>query len=955
MTRRARPLLVGVSMVLLVLFGSRAGAAAQQPGVVVSGLRYDPRLEFRTFSVGRFDIHYHRGEEVLARRLATIVEEVAAEIDARFGAPRGRVGVVLVDQTDVSNGWATILPHNLIELTAVPPEGRSEIGNTDDWLRLVFAHEYVHVVHLEKSGGWLGSLRHVFGRLPVFYPNLTLPTWQIEGIATQQESVVTGLGRIHAGDFRMLIERAARAGRFEPLDRASQPMTDWPGGTGPYLYGGYFHEYVAARFGEDALVRLAEETARRLPYMGSRAYRAVFGRSLGELWNDFEAHTAARAAHAPGDTGVRQRLTSHGFRVSSPAIAGDGRLFYSVSSPHAFPAIYEWRAGREPRRVTSRVGGNRLAAAGDQLVFDQLEYVRNAAVVSDLHAVPMVGGSARRLTRGARAADPDVTGDGRTIACTVQQVDRRALALMPVPPAGTVGVPEVLLSEPGVEFSTPRWSPDGRLIAAERRALGGPSEIVIVDVATRGVRTIVSSAPARNVTPAWSADGAALIFGSDRAPGGFTLHEIDIATGTMRRLVDAGEGAQSPVLFPDGARLAFIGYTADGYDVFTVPAATPRDAVVPSVPPPRPPAVPAGLPGTARDHLEGSRPYTPWRTLTPRFWIPIVGGEAGDLSIGAGTGGYDALGRHAWFATSAWSVEHERPEWQIDYAYTRWRPLLFGRVSDSVESWRAGRARSREADAGVLFPIRRVRWTTSMLGSFHVSSDDLACAACVPAVDARATRSALRAGWAFSNARGFGYSISLEEGGAVTVTTEFARRAFGADADAGAAVIEARGYLKAAPRHGVLAARVAAATAWGERTGRRRFSASGSGPQSGSFSVSSGAIGLLRGVPEGEAGGHHAAVANLDYRFPVAWIQRGYGTLPVMLRNVHGALFVDAAAAWDEGTRRSGLRRSFGGELSADAVLLYNVPLTFTAGAAWRDGSEVTRGWAAFARIGRAF
>jgi hypothetical protein len=952
-TRRARAAVAaGFVVALLVLAAGPPRAVAQETGVLVSGVRYDPRLAFRTVSVGRFDIYFHEGEEPVARRLAGIVEEVAAGIDARFGAPRGRVGVILVDQTDVPNGWATILPYNLIELTAAPPDGRSEIGNTDDWLRLVFAHEYAHIVHLEKSGGWLGSLRHVFGRLPIFYPNLTLPTWQIEGIATYEESVATGLGRIHAGDFRLLIGRAAVAWRFEPLDRVSQPIVDWPGGTTPYVYGAYFHEYLAERFGEDSLARLAEATARRLPYLGSRAYRTVFGEPLGTLWKDFEAHTAA-AAGSPSEAAARERLTHHGFRVSAPAFAPDGRLFYSASNPHAFPGIYEWRAGGPPRRVTSRVGGTRLAVAVGELIFDQLEWVRNAALVSDLYAVPLAGGTARRLTREARAADPDVLPAGDTLVCTVQQADRRALAVMPLPPPGAVGVPEILISEAGVDFSNPRWSPDGRSIAVERRALGGPSEIAIVDAASRAVRALVSSHPARNVTPTWSADGARILFASDRAPGGFGLYEADVQTGSVRRL-EAGPGAQFPALSPDASRLAFVGYTADGYDLFEI---APGSVRVPIEEPGLPAAAdPRGLElSRAPDPLDASRPYTPWRTLTPRFWVPIVAGDAGDLSLGAGTGGYDALGRHAWFGTAAWAVEHGRPEWRVDYAYTRWRPLVFGRVADRVETWRAGRVRTREADAGVLMPIQRVRWATSVLASFHVSRDDVACPACRPAVDARVTRSAVRGGWAFSNARGFGYSISREEGGVVTVTTEFARRAFGADADAGALVIDARRYVEVVPRHGVVAARVAAATAWGELRGRRRFSAAGSGPQGGGFTVGSGAIGLLRGVPEGDVAGHHAVAGNLDYRFPIAWIQRGYGTLPFMLRNVHGAIFADAATAWDRGEAWPGLRRSFGAELSADTVVLYHVPLTFAAGAAWREGPGATRSWAAFGRVGRAF
>src|SRR5688500_448335 len=349
-----------------------SAAAAQVDGPLVTS-RYRGSLQFRTLTIGNFDIYFHRGEERLAQRLAGIVQEVAPAVDRRLGAPRGRVRVILVDQTDVSNGWATIVPYNLIEIAAVPPPGASEIGNTDDWLRLVFTHEYTHVVHLEKSRGWLGSLRRVFGRVPAFYSNLFLPSWQIEGLATFEESALTQQGRVKAGDFRMILGHAKAAGRFAPLDRATTAVIDWPGGTSAYLYGAYFHQFLAERWGEESLARLAEETAERLPFFGSRAFKEVYGgRSLGSLWKEFEMSIdpgpfARGAADLP-----RARLTDHGFTTTSPYFSRDGRLFYSIVNPHGFPSLMELTAAG-PRRLTTRYFGRQLSGAGELLVFDQLE------------------------------------------------------------------------------------------------------------------------------------------------------------------------------------------------------------------------------------------------------------------------------------------------------------------------------------------------------------------------------------------------------------------------------------------------------------------------------------------------------------------------------------------------------------------------------------------------------
>jgi hypothetical protein len=921
----ARLSVVAISLVLMLTAAASAST------------RYDPRLRFRTISTPRFDIHYHQHEEAVARRLAALAEEVASEMDRTLGPASGRVQVILVDQTDLPNGWATPLPFNTIEITAAAPGSSGVLGNTRDWLRLVFIHEYTHIVHLSRGRGWIGGLRRVFGRMPLLYPNLYTPVWQIEGIATYEESARTGEGRVRDGSFRTLLDVAGAGSGFEPLDRASGGLVDWPSGHAPYLYGAYFHQFLARKYGTDALADLTRTTAGYAPYFGSLAFKKTFGQSLGDLWRDFEA---ASRRDPLGFAASTIRLTHHGFNVAGPRFGRDGRIYYSASTPHEFPSLRSIAAGEDvSRKLTNRYLGDQIGFAGARLIFDEIQVENHVGLQSDLYAISPNGDGRVRLTRGARAREPDVSPEGTTIVCTIQRADRRELATIALS-GDRVDPPATLLSEPGVSFGSPRWSPDGRSIAVERSS----GDVVVVDRGlARVVRTVSIAGATRTITPAWTPDGS-LVVSADREGDGFRIYRIDAASRTW--LLDGtGPDARSPDISPDGQTLVFVGYTAAGYDLFAVPMASARWIAVEDAA--QTPAPPTATP--VRTSAETpTRPYSPWRTIAPRSWLPTIETDAEEVVVGAATSSADALGRHAYAVEAGWSTGRGRPDWQAAYAYDRWWPTLFANVADDTDPWRGGEVRTREANAGVLLPFRRVRRTQSILGAFHASTDRFTCGGCPSEI----ARRSLRGGWRLNASRAFGYSISPEEGWNATSVVELTRRGLGADGDAGAAIVDLRGYVPFGIGHGVIAGRIAGARTWGDDRAQRVFSASGSGPQPGRFSFGSDAIGLLRGVDEDALLGRRAIVGNLDYRFPVWRLDRGAGTLPIFARVLHGAVFVDTGHAWDRRFRASDLLASIGAEISLDAVVGYRLPLTLTTGAAWvsRD-----RGVTAFGRIGRAF
>jgi len=188
-------------------------------------------------------------------------------------------------------------------------------------------------------------------------------------------------------------------------------------------------------------------------------------------------------------------------------------------------------------------------------------------------------------------------------------------------------------------------------------------------------------------------------------------------------------------------------------------------------------------------------------------------------------------------------------------------------------------------------------------------------------------------------------------------TAELVRSALGADADATTITGDIRAYLRGLAPHQVMAVRVAGGRSTGDASVREAFLLGGPGPDTSPLDFGRSAISVLRGFGANTFAGTHVALANVDYRLPLAYPQRGFGTWPVFVRSVHAAVFADVGHTWTRTFRAADVKTSAGSELSSDLVIGYYFPLTATLGAAWgRDGSGLSSsGGTVYFRVGRAF
>src|SRR5439155_16016235 len=118
------------------------------------------------------------------------------------------------------------------------------------------------------------------------------------------------------------------------------------------------------------------------------------------------------------------------------------------------------------------------------------------------------------------------------------------------------------------------------------------------------------------------------------------------------------------------------------------------------------------------------------------------------------------------------------PDWDVGYAYDRWRPTLFAAASSST-LFAAGPAdakgrpssatlRERALEAGIFVPFRHVRSSHRALFSLVRTADQYSSSSgTVPT-----NRSASLVGFATNTSRLYGYLISPEHGFILGVTGE---------------------------------------------------------------------------------------------------------------------------------------------------------------------------------------
>lgn len=919
---------------------------------------YDPRFEWRTLETPHFQLHFHEGGYLHALRCARAAERAHSLLAPILGhAPAGKTQLVVSDDVDQANGFATPLPYNTIRLFAAIPDAAPELAY-HDWVFGLVSHEYAHILHFDTIGGLPRALNGIFGKL--WIPNGSAPRWLIEGLAVLEEEAHGG--RNHNALYDMYVRALALEGSGLPtVAELSNPMLDHPQGTAAYALGGRFLAFLAEHYGEGAIVEFIHGYgSRTLPYaLNLEAKQRFRGKTFEELWTEFG--NALRERYAAQLERVRARpvteprwITRRGNGVAHPRwLPGGTGLAYWDEGPDERAGLRRVGGGKD-ERISIVNGNGTFALAGGKALVAESDVFREYETYDDLFLVDLATGAKARLTWGERATDPELSADGATAVYVARTgAGRDALRLLRLG-----GEPETLL-EGEAMLHLPRLSPDGKRVALEIQE-GEHRDVALFELASRTLTRITDDA-ALDLAPSFTPDGNTVVFSSDRT-GIFDVYAWSIESAALRQVTNVEGGAFEPQVSPDGKTLAFVGHTRAGFDLATTPFEPERFLEATAAG-----AEPVPDPG-AEERDDGAifpvSPYQAAVTVGPTWWLPVVGADGAGATFGVTTGGADVLGLHAWSADVRYSPWGRDVDYLAQYVAGWLYPnlalsssrLLATGPSGYLESQWTPLAATLEVPQSHLdrFQAVSVGWRALSLHTLDRPSPSRDPAGPTAPRPDDGVSSELALGLAYGDALRYTRSISREEGRRLAVTVRFASPALGGDFHY--ATIRAVGtqyWRVPGTRHVVLALHGAGGAGLGDLGGRRLFQLGGLGELDPLGQLLGGAIAVapdaLRGYAPGALTGQAFALGNLELRFPLFAPLSGASTFPLFLSRLHGALFLDAGDAWGTPSRvgrldPERLRFGAGAELRVEVVLGYQLRTDLRLGVARGLGPLLGRG-----------
>jgi len=335
-------------------------------GADPSYITFPSDIDWVTRETAHFTALYRRGEDNLSIRALGAAERAYRLLTPIFPPGPEKTWLVLADFADSTNGYALDFPFPHIVIYAAPPDSTGQLAPLDNWLDSVILHEYVHILHIYPATGLWKAMRTIFGSWVI--PNGLMPSHFHEGMAVLLETEKSNGGRGRGTEFAMYRRMAVEAKVWGTTDFFSRDQMDgsvsrWPHGTSAYFFGYTLTHELWERKGPKGIYDLTASYSNNWPYFLNGPLEEVYGTDYPTLWADIfrktTAETEKEIARIKDEPLSKQKwLTTDKFFKWDLALSPDAKqIAFRRYNPTDGGAIEIYDRASTKRRVVTEIQG----------------------------------------------------------------------------------------------------------------------------------------------------------------------------------------------------------------------------------------------------------------------------------------------------------------------------------------------------------------------------------------------------------------------------------------------------------------------------------------------------------------------------------------------------------------------------------------------------------------------
>lgn len=911
----------------------------------------DPYKTFYTINTSHFSIHYHNGLEHWAKKVAYISENVYKLLTDEFQySPDEKTQVVIMDNNDLVNGYSIVFPYNTIFLNVGFPDLDTTIGEYDNYLFNLFVHEFAHVLSMDVNSGYSETFRKIFGKpIPaetptsgLFFlllspPNIFMPKWWHEGIATEVESSYGYGGRGKKSFYDMIFRMAVFQQKLPRIDEINGNIPYWTKGHTPYIFGYNLFTYLKARHNLKYSL-LTKRHSERFPYFinavpidlfNSKDYNILYQESLDWLKNKQQSNidTILNTTLLEGE-----KLAFDFEIIKNPRLSKDGsKLAFRIEDLDLGNAVVI--AERKTNKIIAKIptrysrGSLFFSDDGKKLYYTRLERRKQAGFFQNLYEYDIETKKNKKLIEWLRVKDIDLSPDGEQLAIIFVEDGKEGIALTSFSSLNEKKY-DVLIGLDYTRLGQVRWAHYKKQIIFSKK-VDTKSGIYLYDINNKELKKIIEKECILEY-PVFSNDDESIYFVSDES-GVFNIYSYSLSDGSQKPLTNLIGGALSFDVSNSG-EIIFSSYNANGFELRLLRQNTMDTVNVPIL---KRQSISEDRGMSVDQESYKASKYSSLPTITPKFFIPDIYSDYRGGVLGVFTAGQDAIGYHTYTLEISRGINSGETYYNLSYLNNRFvpkiklniysQPIVYSNFANFVDLWE----KSEVVHIETLLPFGPAFFK---LGYEYEEKTPLNIyAKRLKGYFFNGDVSSILFGVDLFRPRKYPNSISYEEGRKLSLLAKISGTFLGGELSKAQYLLFYDEYvgleLTKEIKHDVFHLNVNAGVSTGREVAQGAF-------QLGGFPTPFLTFPLRGYAPRFETG-KYIYTGSLEYRFPVTAFYKGRGTTPIFYEKLSVNAFLDFGNIWGYDKEFSDdIKLGLGYELKLDITLGYWLKVTPALGIA---------------------